>query len=66
MHPLPGLTDQEELPDLVGMRGRGAGGVQGCLREWGVFVSVIFIFGFDFWFVKFLVLVFSCFDLFHC
>jgi NADPH:quinone reductase-like Zn-dependent oxidoreductase len=32
-------TGSEELPDLVGLEGKGAGGVQGTLREWGVFVS---------------------------
>lgn len=32
-------TGGEELPDLVGMEGKGAGSVQGTLREWGVFVS---------------------------
>lgn len=30
-------TSGEELPDLVGMEGKGAGAVQGTLREWGVF-----------------------------
>lgn len=31
----------EEVPDLTGMDGKGAGDVQGTLREWGVFVSWI-------------------------
>lgn len=33
--------DGFDVPDLVGLGGKGAGSVQGTLREYGVFVSLI-------------------------
>jgi hypothetical protein len=37
MHPM-GWIDEEDLPDLVGMKGKGAGNVHGTLRQFGVYV----------------------------